>query len=203
MSFINITRKKTTRLYLSEEINHVRVDFKNLFFNLFKKTSVIRFSTKGIINFRKRKISNRIISKSKFFEFGNQVRFLMVISDFVDRYFKNKKNVNILKILTFKETVNFNIYQNLLMQSYFNAEYETNKSDYFINSGKIRVIIFQDSNNKRIRKNRLNLTQIFKKRLLWSTFSFLTKRRFKKKFIILSRQRSFLELHRPDLLFCS
>jgi hypothetical protein len=127
----------------------------------------------------------------------------MVMSDFVDRYFKNKKNVNILKILTFKETVNFNIYQNLLMQSYFNAEYETNKSDYFINSGKIRVIIFQDCNNKRIRKNRLNLIQIFKKKLLWSTFSFLGKRRFKKKSTILSIQRSFLELHRPDLLFCN
>jgi hypothetical protein len=203
MSFKNITRKKTTRLYLSEESNHVRVDFKNLFFNLSKKTSVIRFSTKGIINFRKRKISNRILSKSKFFEFGNQVRFLVIMSDFIDQYFKNKKNANILKILTFKETINFNIYQNLLIQSYYPTHYQTNKSDYFMNSGKIRVIIFQDCNNKRLRKNRLNHTQIFKKRLLWATFSFLGKRRFKKKSTIFSIQRSFLELHRPDLLFCN
>jgi hypothetical protein len=203
MPFINITGKKRTLLYLSEEINYLRVDSKNLFFNLCKKTSVIRFSTKGIINFRKRKISNRIISKSKIFEFGSQVKFLMIMSDFIDRYFKNLKNVNILKILTFKETINFNIYQKLSTPTYCLLDYETNKSDYFINWEKIRVIIFQDSNNKRIRKNRLNLTQIFKKRLLWSTFSFLAKRRFKKKRIIFSKQKSFLELHRRDLLFCS
>jgi len=94
MPFINITGKKRTLLYLSEEINYLRVDSKNLFFNLCKKTSVIRFSTKGIINFRKRKISNRIISKSKIFEFGSQVKFLMIMSDFIDRYFKNLKNVH-------------------------------------------------------------------------------------------------------------
>lgn len=203
MLFTNITKKKTTRLYLSEEINNVRVNFKNLFFNLCKKTSVIRFSTKGMINFQKRKISNRIISESKFFEFGNQIKFLRIMSDIIDRNFRNKKNTNILKILTFKETINFNIYQNLSTQTFCPLDYETNKSEYLMNSEKIRIIIFKDSNNKRIRKNRLNLTQIFKKRLLWSTFSFLVKRRFKKKCAILSKQKSFLEIHRPDLLFFS
>ena len=200
MVFKDITKKKTSLLWISEKKIPLRIDFKKLIFNWFKKRSIFRFSSNSVINYRKRKISNINLSQNKLIDFGSQIEFLLVLNELTGQNFKIPKSSNIFKILSFREAVSFNIYQRKSNIASFFQSYGKNGLDFLLNSEKTRIIVFQELNNKNIRKNRLCFIKIFKKRLLWSTFSFLAKQAFKKKKKNFYLQKSFLTFHRPDLL---
>ena len=199
MIFKDIIRKKTSLLWISEEKISLRIDFKQLFLNWFKKKSIFRFSSNSVLNYRKRKISNKIISEHKSSNLGSQIEFSLVLDEYTGQNFKIPKNSEISKILSFREAFSFNIYQSISKITPFFQSYEKDGLDFFSTFEKTRIVVFQDSNNKNIRKTRLCFIKIFKKRILWSTFSFLAKKVFKKKNIFY-RPKSFLKFHRPDLL---
>ena len=196
----DFTGKKTSLLWMSEENIPLRIDFKNPLLNFSQKRSILRYSTNSVIDYHKRRISNIILSKKKLFDLGSQTEFSLVLNKITDKNFKISKSEGVSKMLSFKEAFSFNIYQNTSRQASFFQSYEKNILDFFLTSEKTRVIVFQDLINKKIRKNRLCLTKIFKKRLLWSVFSYLAKQTFKKNNKMFYRQRGFLKFHRPDLL---
>ena len=200
MIFKDIIRKKTSLLWISEEKISLRIDFKQLFLNWFKKKSIFRFSSNSVLNYRKRKISNKIISEHKSSNLGSQIEFSLVLDEYTGQNFKIPKNSEISKILSFREAFSFNIYQSISKITPFFQSYEKDGLDFFSTFEKTRIVVFQDSNNKNIRKTRLCFIKIFKKRLLWSTFSFLAKKVFKKKKIF-NKPKSFLKFKSPYLLF--
>jgi len=79
-------------LWISEEKISLRIDFKQLFLNWFKKKSIFRFSSNSVLNYRKRKISNKIISEHKSSNLGSQIEFSLVLDEYTGQNFKIPKN---------------------------------------------------------------------------------------------------------------
>ena len=131
MIFKDIIRKKTSLLWISEEKISLRIDFKQLFLNWFKKKSIFRFSSNSVLNYRKRKISNKIISEHRSSNLGSQIEFSLVLDEYTGQNFKIPKNSEISKILSFREAFSFNIYQSISKITPFFQSYEKDGLDFF------------------------------------------------------------------------
>jgi hypothetical protein len=132
--------------------------------------------------------------------FGMHSKFLVVIIKISNAMFKNDKYENELCILAPRESVLGETRQYKFKKKKGMFSFNKIKLDS-LNIGKIKIIFFQNSVNKKRRENRSILTETFRRRLIWNSSLILKKNKNKKRSSnIHFKVLNFLFYQRIDLI---